>query len=143
MARRDTPMAVETHRSGPWAHFVTGSGARFAVHDRTGEIRDEDHLATGYFADLWAKRPRRLRRALWIEALAGAALLAVLVAWAGVAGAQVIECMSAGELVLFLHTTGLPFEQVPGGFIIHADAGAVFYALTDDGLYCVTESVPL
>lgn len=62
------------------------------------------------------------------------------IAWAlsaivGHAGPTV--CLSPAQLMQFLQLTGLPFEGVPGGVMVHAQEGSVFYALTD-GLYCTT-----
>ena len=71
---------------------------------------------------------------LWVACICAA------VAWilaASVASAQVVSCMSPAQLVMFLHTPGLPFEGIPGGIVVHAQEGSVFYALTD-GLYCTT-----
>lgn len=72
---------------------------------------------------------------LWTAAVC-AALAWVLAA--SVAPAQVVSCMSPAQMMLFLHTTGLPFEGVPGGIVVHAENGRVFYALTD-GLYCLSK----
>lgn len=76
----------------------------------------------------------------------GASVGIVLILWAAAvvlilsvlalrAGGTV--CLSPAQLMQFLHTTGLPFEGVPGGVMVHAQEGSVFYALTD-GLYCTT-----
>jgi hypothetical protein len=78
------------------------------------------------------------------RALALAALLSLALAVsfsARYVHAQTIACLSPAQLMQFLHITGLPFEGVPGGVLVHAEAGTVFYALTG-GLYCIRKGEP-
>lgn len=45
-------------------------------------------------------------------------------------------CLSPAALILFLQMTGLPFDGVPEGVLVHASDGPRLYVLVAGVIYC-------